>query len=323
MAKFARKILSAVFLFGSAVFGADGPPQWAYGTPDPRNVIPTPKPAPDDGLKHLPGSTLGFTRAQVGNPFGPADWFPGDHAAMPEIVAHGRKPDVWACSLCHYPNGKGRPENAGVSGLPVSYFIQQMNDFKNGLRRSADAQKKNTNLMIVYAKAMTDGEIKAAAEYFGAMKWTPWIKVVETNRVTKTRLSVGMFLPLDGNEREPIGRRIIEMPVDPDGTEVLRNPRSGFIAYAPFGSIRKGKALVTNGAGKTASCAGCHGMDLKGLGPVPGLAGRSPSYLVRQMYDMQQDMRKGEWTELMKPVVKALSEEDILDIAAYLSSREP
>jgi cytochrome c553 len=242
---------------------------------------------------------------------------------MPDVVAHGRKPGIWACSLCHYPNGKGRPENAAVSGLPVSYFVHQMHDFRNGLRKSADARKKNTNLMIAYAKAMTDDEIKAAAGYFGAMKWTPWIKVVETDTVPKTRISVGMFLPLEGNGKEPLGQRIIEVPAQPDATEVLRDPRSGFIAYAPVGSIRKGEALVTTGAGKTVQCGMCHGADLKGLGPVPGIAGRSPSYLVRQMYDMQQGARNGEWTDLMKPVVSRLSEEDMLNIAAYASSRTP
>jgi cytochrome c553 len=275
-------------------------------------------------VKHLPGSDLGFTLAQISDRFGPADWYPGDHPKMPEIVAYGRKPQIWACSLCHYPNGKGRPENAGVSGLPVSYFIHQMNDFRNGLRKSADARKGNTNLMITYAKAMSDEEIKAAAEYFGAMPWTPWIKVVETDTVPKTRLSVGMYLPLEGSEKEPLGQRIIETPEQPDATEMLRDPRSGFIAYVPFGSIKKGETLVTQGgAGKTVACAVCHGADLKGLGPVPGIAGRSPSYLVRQLYDMQQNTRKGEWTELMKPVVSRLTEEDMLNIAAYTSSRTP
>ena len=67
----------------------------------------------------------------------------------------------------------------------------------------------------------------------------------------------------------------------------------------------------------------CHGADLRGMGPVPGLAGRSPSYLARQMYDMQQGVRKGQWTELMKPVVAKLTEEDMMNIAAYAASQKP
>src|SRR6185295_2416952 len=103
------------------------------------------------------------------------------------------------------PNGKGRPENAGVAGLPYAYFVQTMADFKGDARKSADARKANTNIMIAIAKAMTDDEVKASAEYFSSMKWTPWIKVVETATVPKTRIAGGMFLKLDGSDNEPIG----------------------------------------------------------------------------------------------------------------------
>ena len=310
----------------------DGPPPpWAYGFPASATATPAAPPpaaaaaapAPDVTPRQVPGSTGSFTLAQIRDGFGPADWFPGDHAAMPEIVAHGKKPDVRACSLCHYPNGKGRPENAGVAGLPVSYFVQTMADFKAEMRKSADTRKGNTNLMIAYAKAMTDDEVKAAAEYFAAMKWTPWINVVEATTVPKTRIAGGMFLKLDGSETEPIGDRIIEVPDDTERTESLRDPRSGFTAYVPAGSLKKGEALVATGGGKTTRCAVCHGADLKGLGPVPGIAGRSPSYTVRQLFDTQRGTRKGVWADLMKPVVANLTNEDMLAIAAYTASRTP
>ena len=67
----------------------------------------------------------------------------------------------------------------------------------------------------------------------------------------------------------------------------------------------------------------CHGADLKGLGPVPGLAGRSPSYSARQMFDMQQGVRKGPWSALMKAAVEKLTIDDMIAIAAYTASREP
>jgi cytochrome c553 len=277
-------------------------------------------------MHKLAGSDRSFTAAQIRDGNGPADWFPGDHPAMPDIVAKGgRERQIVACSLCHYPNGKGRPENAGVSGLPNSYFIQTMLDFKNDMRKSADARKGNTNRMIAFAKAMTDDEIKAAAAYFGSMKWTPWIRVVEADTVPKTRIAGGMFLVLEGAEagKEPIGQRIIETPEKTEETELLRNPRSGFIAYVPPGSIKKGQALVASNSAKTTQCGICHGADLEGLGPVPGLAGRSPSYIVRQLHDMQLGVRKGTWTDLMKPVVEKLTAEDMLNIAAYTASRVP
>jgi len=306
-------------------------PSWAYGftvappppgAPAPSPPAAAPPAAPDNTMHKVAGSNLSFALAQIRDGFGPADWFPGDHPAMPDVVAHGKRDQmVIACSLCHMPNGKGRPENAGVSGLPVAYFVQQMVDFKNDVRKSTDPRKANTGRMIGFAKAMTDDEIRATAVYFGSMKWTPWIKVVETNTVPKTRIAGGMFLRLEGNETEPIGQRIIEVPENTDDTELLRNPRSGFIAYAPVGSVKKGEALVTSGAGKTTQCAVCHGADLLGLGPVPGIAGRSPSYVVRQLHDMQSGARKGLWADLMKPVVAKLTPEDLLNVAAYIASR--
>jgi cytochrome c553 len=101
---------------------------------------------------------------------------------------------------------------------------------------------------------------------------------------------------------EPIGERIIETPEKTHDTEFLRNPRSGFIAYVPPGSLKKGEALVMNGVtaagNKVTACTVCHGNDLRGLAPVPPLAGRSPSYVARQLYDMQGGNRNGLWTPL-------------------------
>jgi cytochrome c553 len=305
-------------------------PDWAYAIappPPPRAPgAPAPTPPPVDNTKYsLPGSTKQLTRAEVGGRGGGGvgDWYPEDHGTMPEVVSMGRG-QARACALCHYPNGKGRTENASVSGLPVSYFIQQLNDFRNDLRQSAEPRKANSKTMIMIAKALTPEEMRQAAEYFGAIKWTPWVRVVETNTVPKMKSNGGIWVPIEGEGagKEPIGMRVIETPENQQWTEDLRNPHSGFITYVPVGSIKKGEALVTKGGnGKTTACGSCHGSDLMGLGPVPGIAGRTASYIARELYDMQAGTRNGEWTQLMKPVVAKLTDEDLVDIVAYLSSR--
>jgi cytochrome c553 len=328
MRRFAALVVLAALPFAATVAlrAAADIPAWAYAIAPPATppAPGTPAPTPDTSLKSLPGAAKQFTRQQIADGFGPADWYPEDHPVMPDVVAHGKRPDARACSLCHMPNGKGRQENAGVSGLPVSYFIQQMNDFRADLRKSGEPKKANTLAMAMIAKALTPDEIKQAAEYFNKIKWTPWIRVVETNTVPKMRSAGGIWIPLEGAEagKEPIGVRVIETPEKPENTEILRDPRSGFIAYVPVGSVKKGEALVkTGGNGKTTECSACHGADLLGLGPVPGIAGRSPSYLARQMYDMQVGARNGEWTQLMKPVVAKLTSEDLVNIVAYVSGR--
>jgi cytochrome c553 len=303
-------------------------PAWAYGydniTEGPRSDTPDSdaRGGKDDGtLRHIPGSLQSFTLTQLRDNYSPADWFPNDHPPMPDIVAHGHKPNVTACSFCHYPNGKGRPVNTNLAGLPYSYIMQQFAEFKSGARSSSDTRKANTNIMIGFTKSMTDDEMKAAAEYFSSMKWTPWFRVVEADMIPKIKIANGIFLRVPGDEKEPIGKRIIETPEDVERMEVLRDPRSGFIAYVPTGSIKRGEALVmTGGGGKTIACTICHGSDLMGLGPLPGLAGRSPSYLVRQLYDMKHGKRTAEWASLMIPVVVKLTSDDMLAIAAYLAS---
>ncbi len=315
-------------------------PSWAYGfvempapgsvpaayVPPPTPVTPALPSAAADQVKHsLPGATRTFTRAEANYQYGPADWFPNEHpAAVPDIVALGRlDAAINACGLCHYIGGHGRQENAGIAGLPYDYFVQAMMDFKNDLRHSADPRKVNTNRMVAFAKAMTDDEIQAAARYYAAIPWTQYIRVVETKTVPKTRLLNGMFVKLEGTGTEPLGMRIVESPEDFERTE-MRDPHSGFVAYVPIGSIKKGETLVkTGGNGRTTECAVCHGPTLEGLGPVPGIAGRSPSYIVRQLYDMQVGTRKGVWSSLMMPVVDKLTAEDFVAIAAYTSSLKP
>jgi cytochrome c553 len=262
-----------------------------------------------------------LTRQQVGNRFNVGDWFPNDHPKMPYVVQYGKAPDVWACGLCHLVNGKGRPENASVSGLPASYFLQQLSDFRNDLRKSADPRKANTNIMATIAKGMSEDEMKAAAQYFAQIPWnTPWIKVIESPTVAKSRSAGGMWMSLENNENEPLGNRIMEMPASNELVE-LRDYRSegSFVAYVPPGSIKKGETLANSGA-KVTRCSVCHGSDLQGLGPVPGIAGRSPSYIARQLHDMQRGDRKGPWVVLMQPVLGSMTADDILNVTAYVSS---
>jgi cytochrome c553 len=183
--------------------------------------------------------------------------------------------------------------------------------------------------MVQTAKGATDEEVRVAAAYFSSLKWTAWVKVVEATNVPKTKIAGGMFVPREGSEAglEPLGQRILEMPVEPEQTEMLRDDAAPFIAYVPVGSIKKGQALVTNGAtnggGKTMACGICHGANLEGIGPIPPLAGRSPSYTVRQLFDFQHGNRNGLWADLMKPVVAKLTVDDMINIAAYTASRAP
>jgi cytochrome c553 len=300
-------------LWATSVAAAAERPDWAFPATD--KVQP---PSRDDGKpKTAPGSALALTRAQIDDLFNPPDWYPDLHPPMPAVVAHGDQArNVRACASCHLPTGTGHDESAYLAGLPVAYFIRQMADYKRG-------DRKGSGMMIGMAKTMTDEEVRAAAEYFASLKPRPWIRVVEADTVPKTYIGKGnkrLAFPDGGSE--PIGARIIEIPEDED-VVLNRDPRSGFIAYVPNGSLAKGEALVTTGGGRTLPCAICHGPDLRGLGEIPGIAGHHPDYIVRQLWSMQNGERVGTSAALMRQVVDKLGVDDMLAIAAYVGSRAP
>ena len=287
-------------------------PAWAYAVPTPENEATAPG---DDGtVFSLPGSDGHFTRGQISGAGHrpPADWYPRDHPLMPDLVAAGdAERGITACAGCHYPNGKGRPQNASIAGLDRDYLVRQLHDMQQGLRKSAEPKKHNAQQMLDFAKAMTDAEIAQAASYYASLPPTVPIEVIETATVPKMRSQEGMWLPADG--REPIGNRLIETPVDVN-REQLRDPHAGFIAYAPKGAVTKGRRLAAK-----IDCTSCHGAGLRGA-DAPGIAGRSPSYLARQLYDFRQGTRHGEMAAAMRTVAARLSAADIVNLTAYAAS---
>jgi cytochrome c553 len=313
-----------------AAAGVPGPPPyWAFAINPPQKDSATVDAAETSTApQRVPGSTATFTLAQIADLFAAPDWHPEAHPKMPEIVARGRKPEIYACGYCHLPNGLGRPENSSVAGLPAAYIVQQMADFKSGLRKSSAPDDLPVALMISHETQATDAEIAAATDYFSQLKPQVWIRLVETATVPKTHVAGWMLVASDSTNsgpvaREPIGSRIIEMPEDLERTE-LRDDTSGFVAYVPPGSIAKGKSLATTGGdGVTLPCAACHGPGLRGKKNVPSIAGRSPSYIVRQLWDIQHGARAGSGAQLMQPAVANLTLDDMIALAAYTSSLQP
>jgi cytochrome c553 len=121
---------------------------------------------------------------------------------------------------------------------------------------------------------------------------------------------------------EPIGERILEVPENLALTE-LRDDASGFVAYVPPGSIARGDELVHVGKGDRAPCVTCHGAALEGSEIAPRLAGRSPSYLFRQLFDMREGARSGPTVVAMQAEVNGMSDGEMRAIVAYLASLRP
>ncbi len=301
--------------------GANAVLPWAYVLNDPTPEGAT-VPDPEE-IVTVPGSTVSMPRSEININNGPPDWHPDAHPRMPEVVATGGGDGVVACGYCHLPNGQGKPENAGVAGQPYEYIVQQMTDWRNGLRKTGEPRMGPPSFMERIGLAATDAEARVAAEYFSSIDFKPWVRVVETDTVPKTKFAGWIHEVIEDGGTEPIGTRVVETPEDLKRTK-LRDDASSFVAYVPSGSVARGRELVTTGgAGRTVSCAVCHGDDLRGLGPMPALAGRSPTYLARQLYDFQQGTRNGAWSDLMDAAVEDLTIEDIVNIVAYTASLQP
>jgi len=297
------------------------PPPWAYGDGEKG------KPLADDGQpKRLAGSTRSYSLEQIHDSFAPADWYPNEHPTMPEIpVAKGRKPEVRACSWCHLPNGLGHPQSGNLAGLSADYMTRQLADFKTGARHSS----VGNSIMATISRAMTTQELEAAVMYFSRLRQRPWVKVVETAMAPRTEVvEGGLRVKREPQELEPLGERVVEVPQEAGRTR-LYDSHAGFIAYVPMGSLARGKAFVAMPE-KAVTCTECHGKDLRGAAhapdttiPVPALRGRSPTYIIRQLYDFHSGARSGPGAELMKPIAAQMTLRQMTDVAAYLASLAP
>lgn len=276
-------------------------------------------------LVHLPNSLLGFTEAQLTDLYFAPDWHPESHAPMPEIVLRGRAPGTYACGYCHLPSGAGRPENAALAGLPAAYIVQQVTDIKSGARRSAwhGEAYRPVDLMREVAANVAATDLAAAAEYFAAQPLQTRVTVIEVARIPRVAV-MGWIYAIDPRGGEEIlGQRLIEWAPDPSRHE-HRDDEMRYNAFVPPGSVRRGREIATMGvAGQVASCSSCHAEHLQGAGLIPPLAGRSPSYLLRQLVAFQTKDRAGSGAAPMQAVAAALDMTDMIAVAAYAAGQSP
>ena len=274
-------------------------------------------------LHRVPNSSAQFTLRQAKDRFSPPDWHPRGHPPMPDVVAHGHKPDLPACAYCHLPNGEGRPENAILAGLPESYIVAQLADFRSSARRSVIPNYAPGDAMHAVANNATEEDVVAAARYFSTLPSARRVQVIEASRIPRVREAAFVYARVPGGGTEPIGSRIVEGPPDFERHE-LRDDAMAYVAYVPAGSIKRGRAIATGGTnGIATACVTCHGATLLGTGVIPPLAGRYPTYIVRQLLAFKSGARVTAASQPMQAVVAQLSTADMIAVAAYAASLSP
>ena len=309
---------------GHSAQAAAPPPEWLFPIdPEAKRAAAKPPVKLDDvELLTVPDSTEKFTRARINDKFNPPDWRPASHTPMPDIVAQGRKPNVWACGYCHTPGGQGRPENSALAGLPEGYIRQQLLDFRSGARKPYGPEEYAPSRdMHRLAKFLTDAEIDASAKYFSQQKLKRRVYVIEGMRMPRAEPAFWIYQEWGGTE--DLGDRMLEVATDIERHE-RRDDRLEYMAYVPPGAINRGKKIVVQNEGKkTVVCSSCHGANLKGMNDVPAIAGRQPSYLLRQMLAFKSGTRTNSQAAQMTPAVEKLEVNDMIDVVAYLSSLYP
>ena len=101
--------------------------------------------------------------------------------------------------------------------------------------------------------------------------------------------------------------------------DARRDDRMRYDAYAPLGSIARGKAIATTGLSGSIACDTCHGPALRGMAVFLPIAGRSPTYILRQLYAVKMGPRNSAGARPMLPVVVPLTVLDMI-AAAYAAS---
>ena len=298
---------------------AEQPPLWAWPGNQPA------KPFDAKEVVNLPGSSEKMTLAQIKDRTTAVDWFPKGHPAMPTAVKGGAGTKNFACGFCHLPEGPGRTESQDVAGMPADYLYRQLMDMKNGARTLMAPTYGPQANMIVTAKAWSDADLKAAAEYFSKLKYPSpnHVKVVEAAEVPAHRPNAFVYEFEKEGAKEPIGDRIIEGPDNFERFE-QRDWRVAFTAYVPPGAIQRGAALAKGDSAKgLPACDTCHGAGLKGGVVAPPIAGRYPTGIFRQLYAFKSGSRNSLAAGFMKPMVASLSQKDMIDLAAYVGSLKP
>ena len=301
-----------------AVAQSPQPPVWAFPGAGPPKAPHAPGPI------HLPGSDLTLPAQALSDRTHAVDWRPASHPVPPEIVVHSDAPNAGACGFCHLPDGRGRPENASVSGLPVGYIVDQVAAMRTGDRKAARPDWLPSALMMNAAALAAPEDIAAAAAYFSARPFRTHVRVVEARRVRHPQEAGYLFRETSG-PLEPLGLRIVEAPDSVERFE-LRDPDTRYTARVPPGSLVLGRRLVLTGdGGRTAACQTCHGARLTAGAQrnAPPLAGRFPGYLYRQLLAFRSGSRAGAAAAPMRAVVTSLGDRDMIAAAAYAASLKP
>lgn len=214
----------------------------------------------------------------------------GDTASGESIFKNG-KGEVPACSSCHGEDGLGNDDmqTPRIAGQHYAFLVKQLEDFANDRRQDLTMSVMNFN-----AKGLSEQDRRDVATYL-SQKTEPAFKGSDLEALKAQGVAVGETYK---------GRALVE-----------------------FGSPSRGDGypdeLGAKGPGAPA-CKSCHGYAGRGAPPVyPMIGEQRYVYIVNQLMRWRDGSRANDPMGQMQAVARKLSDEDIHNAAAYLTSASP
>ncbi len=166
-------------------------------------------------------------------------------------------------------------------------------------------------------------EIDASAKYFAQQKLRRRVYVIESLRIPRAERAAWIYEEVGGTE--DLEDRLLEVT-----NELVRHERrDDRLEYIGLCATRQHQPRqAPRGHGRWLArlrpvLPPAISPNLKGTDKIPPIAGRSPTYLLRQMLAFRNAARAGEAAQQMKPVVEKLTLNEMIDVSAYLGSLYP
>lgn len=131
----------------------------------------------------------------------------------------------------------------------------------------------------------------------------------------------GFARALSDQDRRDVAAYVNTLTAAPEPSDLKALKEAG----QPVGQSHLGKVLVVYGEkGKVSACTSCHGFNGAGVDPVyPKIGQQKYVYLVNQLNNWRDGSRANDPLGQMRAIAKNLTDEDIHNVAAYLSQAAP
>ncbi len=264
-------------------------------------------------------------------------------------IEQGRKVAEASCTLCHGMNGvQARSGAPFIAGLEQDYLVRSILAYTNGARKHPEMER--------VAKQLAPEDLANVSHYYASLK-TQWQGAIATqesksiltdqkalrqgslianscngchgekgrsSKHVNTPSLAGMpleyFEPalnsyFNGEREHHLMAMFKEMLAGQ--SEKIRGIAAHYAVQTPQRPPKPSQGNANRGKKLAERCAGCHGYDGNSLNPyMPSLAGTPAPYLVKATKDYRDGQRN---EELMKDPVAGLSDQQIVDIAAYFA----